>query len=141
MYSKILLLRFPPKIADKAIAVNLVKRFDLSFNILKATIYPRKEGMMVLELTGTKKNYNFGIKYLKDIGVKVERVSHDIKKNDDKCFHCGACTAVCPTGALYIERPQMTIAFNEDKCSACELCVLACPAKAMEVNFDRGILE
>jgi len=55
MYSKILLLRFPRDIVDKAISVNLVKRFDLSFNILKATIYPRKEGLMVLELIGTKK--------------------------------------------------------------------------------------
>jgi ferredoxin len=119
----------------------LVKRFDLSFNILKATIYPRKEGLMVLELTGTKKNYSLGIKYLRNLGVKVESISHDIKKNDEKCFHCGACTAVCPTGALFIERPEMTVAFNKDKCSACELCVLACPAKAMEVNFDRGILD
>ena len=141
MYSKLLLLRFPRDIVDKAISVNLVKRFDLSFNILKATIYPRKEGMMVLELTGTKKNYSLGIKYLRNLGVKVESISHDIKRNDNKCFHCGACTAVCPTGALYIERPEMTVAFNKDKCSACELCVLACPAKAMEVNFDRGILD
>jgi ferredoxin len=141
MYSKVLLLRFPREIVNEAIVVNLVKRFDLSFNILKATIYPRKEGMVVMELTGNRKNYKSGVKYLKDLGVKVVSISQDIKRNEEECFHCGACTAVCPTGALYIERPEMTVAFDKDKCSACELCVIACPAKAMEVNFDRALLD
>ncbi len=141
MYSKVLLLRFPREIVNEAIVVNLVKRFDLTFNILKATIYPRKEGLMVMELTGNRKNYKSGVRYLKDLGVKVESISQDIKRNEEACFHCGACTAVCPTGALYIERPEMTVAFDKERCSACELCVIACPAKAMEVNFDRGLLE
>ena len=141
MYSKVLLLRFPREIVNEAIVVNLVKRFDLTFNILKATIYPRKEGLMVMELTGNRKNYKSGVRYLKNLGVKVESISQDIKRNEEKCFHCGACTAVCPTGALYIERPEMIVAFDKERCSACELCVIACPAKAMEVNFDRGLLE
>ncbi len=141
MYSKVLLLRFPREIVNKAIVVNLVKRFDLSFNILKATIYPRKEGLMVMELTGGRKNYNSGVRYLKDLGVKVESIGQDIKRNEEKCFHCGACTAVCPTGALFIERPDMIVAFDRDKCSACELCVSACPTKAMEVNFDKSLLD
>lgn len=141
MYSKVLLLRFPREIVNEAIVVNLVKRFDLTFNILKATIYPRKEGLMVMELTGNTKNYKSGVRYLKDLGVKVESISQDIKRNEEACFHCGACTAVCPTGALYIERPEMSVAFDKERCSACELCVIACPAKAMEVNFDRGLLE
>ena len=93
MFSKILLLKFPADIVNKAIVVNLVKNFDLTFNILKATIYPRKEGIMVLELTGIKKNYNNGIKYLKNLGVRVETISQDIKRNEEKCFHCGSCTS------------------------------------------------
>ena len=141
MYSKVLLLRFPREIVNKAIVVNLVKRFDLSFNILKATIYPRKEGLMVMELIGGRKNYNSGVRYLKDLGVKVESIGQDIKRNEEKCFHCGVCTAVCLTGALFIERPDMIVAFDRDKCSACELCVSACPTKAMEVNFDKSLLD
>ena len=74
MYSKTLSLRFPPNIVNKPIAVKLVKDFDLSFNILKATIYPRKEGLMVLELTGSRKNYQRGIRYLKSLGMKVAPV-------------------------------------------------------------------
>ena len=139
MYSKTLSLRFPEKIVDQPIAVNLVKKFDLSFNILKATIYPRKEGFMVIELSGHRKNFQKGVRYLKGLGIKVENIGHDIKRDEETCFQCGACTAVCPTGALYIKRPEMEVIFNKDRCSACELCVIACPARAMKVRFNRSL--
>ena len=141
MYSKMLSLRFPAKIVNEPIAVNLVKQFDLSFNILKATIYPRKEGLMVMELSGHRKNFQKGVRYLKSLGVKVESIGQDIRRDEEQCFQCGACTAVCPTGALHIQRPEMAVLFDREKCSACELCVAACPARAMEVRFNRGLLS
>jgi ABC-type methionine transport system ATPase subunit len=61
MYSKTISLRFPTTVVDEPIAATLVKKFDLSFNILKAVIYPRKEGLMVLQLSGHQKNYKKGI--------------------------------------------------------------------------------
>ncbi len=141
MYSKILSLRFPKEIVDEPITVNLVRNFDLTFSILKATIYPRKEGLMVLELSGQRSNFKKGVRYLKELGVKVENIGQDIKRNDEKCFQCGACTAVCPTGALNIKRPEMEVLFDNDRCSACELCVAACMARAMSVNFDKTLLS
>jgi ferredoxin len=141
MYSKILSLRFPKKVVNDPVVVNLVKHFDLSFNILKATIYPRKEGLMVLELSGHRKNFQRGVRYLKDLGIRVESIGHDIRRDEEACFQCGACTAVCPTGALYIERPEMTVVFDSEKCSACELCVSACPARAMAVKFNKSLLN
>ncbi|OQX66169.1 MAG: (Fe-S)-binding protein [Desulfococcus sp. 4484_242] len=140
MYRKMLSLRFPRKIVDEPIAVNLVKKFDLSFNILKAVIYPRKEGLMVLELSGHRKNFQKGVRYLKSIGVKVESIGEDIRRNEKKCIQCGACTAVCPTGALYIKRPEMEVIFDKERCSACEWCVPACPARAMEISFNKVLL-
>ncbi len=140
MYSKILSLRFSEKIVNEPIAVNLVKKFDLSFNILKATIYPRKEGLMVMELSCHRKNFLKGVRYLKGLGVKVENIGQDIRRDEEKCFQCGACTAVCPTGALYIQRPEMEVIFDKDKCSACELCVVTCLTQAMEVKFDKSLL-
>ena len=140
MYSRTLSLRFPEKVVDKPIAVNLVKKFDLSFNILKAIIYPRREGLMVMELSGHRKNFQEGVRYLKSLGIQVESVGQDIKRNEQKCYQCGACTAVCPTGALYIQRPEMAVIFDKDKCSACELCVAACPAQAMAVKFKKSLL-
>lgn len=141
MYSKTLSLRFPKNIVNEPIVVNLVRNFDLTFNILKATIYPRKEGLMVMELSGHRKNYNKGIQYLKGLGIKVESIGQDIHRNDEICFQCGACTAVCPTGALHIKRPEMEVIFDRDKCSACELCIAACPARAMIASFNKGLLS
>ncbi|MFH1351346.1 MAG: NIL domain-containing protein [Pseudomonadota bacterium] len=140
MYSKMLSLRFPKKVVNEPVVVNLVKKFDLTFNILKATIYPRKEGFMVLELSGHRKNFQKGVNYLKSLGIKVESTGQDIRRDDEKCFQCGACTAVCPTGALNIKRPQMEVLFETDRCSACELCVVVCPARAMEVKFNKSLL-
>ncbi len=134
-------LRFPAKVVNEPVVVNLVRKFDLSFNILKATIYPRKEGFMVLELSGEKKNFQRGVRYLKSMGLKVENIGQDIRRDEEACFQCGACTAVCPTGALHIERPEMAVLFDKDKCSACEWCVMACPAQAMEVKFNKVLLS
>ncbi len=141
MYSKMLSLRFPPSVVNEPIVCNLVKKYDLTFNILKATIYPRKEGLVVMELSGHRKNFQNGVRYLKSLGMKVESIGQDVKRDEEKCYQCGACTAVCPTGALHIKRPEMEVLFDTDKCSGCELCVAACPARAMEVRFNRSLLE
>jgi L-aspartate semialdehyde sulfurtransferase ferredoxin len=134
VYSKILILRFPATEVEKPIVCNLVKYYDLIFNILNAAVLPRKEGVMVLELTGTRKNFKDGVQYLRNQGVQVENASQEIKRIKKKCTHCGACTAVCPTKALYIQRPEMTVAFDQKKCSVCELCVPACPTRAIETR-------
>ena len=134
MYSRMLVLQFPKTEVEKPIVCFLATDFNLTFNILKATILPRKEGIMVLELSGTKKDFNRGVRYLKEHGVHVQPVGQDISRNKNKCTHCGACTAVCPTGALSINRPDMSVVFNHKKCSVCGLCVPGCPPRAMEIS-------
>jgi ferredoxin len=134
LYSKILILRFPKTEVQKPIVCYLAKDYDLSFNILNATVLPQKEGVMVLELTGSKKDFKEGLQYLKEQGVFVQSAAQEVKRVKRKCTHCGACTAVCPTGALFVERPEMSVGFAQKKCSVCELCVTACPSRAMEVR-------
>ena len=131
MYSKLIILNFPPEVAQKAIVCQLTKKYDLLFNILSAKISNQKEGYMVLELSGTKSDYNRGVRYLKNQGVTVSTPEQQIFKDVEKCTHCGACTAVCPTEALYIKRPEMEVIFDKVKCSICELCILTCPSRAM----------
>lgn len=139
MYSKILILRFSQKVAQKPIVCYLAKRFDLTFNILNATVLPRKEGVMVLELSGERKLFREGVNYLKAQGVRVQNADQEIKRHKTKCTACGACTAVCPTGALYIQRPEMSVDFDQKKCSLCELCIPACPSRAMSVRPTQKI--
>ncbi len=134
MYSKILILRFPKTEVQKPLVCHLTRNFDLTFIILNAGILPRKEGYMVLELSGQRKNFKEGVQYLKSQGVDVQNASQEVKREDTICTQCGACTAVCPTGALSIRRPEMAVVFDQQKCSVCELCVPACPPRAMRVR-------
>ncbi|HDL07529.1 MAG TPA: 4Fe-4S dicluster domain-containing protein [Desulfobacteraceae bacterium] len=134
MYSKILILRFPMTEVQKPLVCHLAKDFDLTFTILNAAILPRKEGIMVLELSGTRKNFKEGVRYLKKQGVKVQNASQEIKRDEDKCTHCGTCTAVCPTGALSIKRPEMLVVLDRKKCSLCELCIPACPPRVIGIS-------
>ncbi len=132
MYSKIVILQFPPEVAQKALVCHLTRKFDLLFNILSAKISHKKEGYMVLEISsGSKPAFNKGVKFLKDQGVSVSSPAHQIYKDEEICTHCGACTAVCPTEALYIKRPEMEVIFDKEKCSVCELCIVTCPTRAM----------
>ncbi len=133
MLKKGLVLRFPPEIVDQPIVYRLVKDFNLVFNILKAMITPGKEGIMILELSGDKENLEKGLKFLTDVGVDVKTIAQQVVKNEEVCIHCGACTAVCPTGALFVDRQTFQVIYNPEKCTACGFCVSACITKAMEV--------
>lgn len=135
-HHRMISLRFPRVIVNQPIVCELVRRFNLTFNILRATISPAREGKLVMELSGTQKDIQQGIKYLRELGVKVERVSQHIRRDEGVCYQCGTCTAVCPTGALWIKRPEMEVVFDADKCSACEMCVAVCPPRAMAVRYD-----
>ena len=136
MNTRIYVLRFPKEVIDQPIICNLVRKYDVEFNILKATILLQQEGVMVLQLKGHKENVKKGLNYIKKLGVKVETLAGSIHRDDDKCYQCGACTGICPTGALHVHRPDMEIIFAPDKCTACGLCVHVCPARAMEVSID-----
>jgi len=140
VYSKIIVLRFPIDYVHKPIVCNLAKEFDLTFNILRATVLPRKEGLMVMELSGAKKNFKEGIKYLESQNVQVQNASQEVKRDKEKCIHCGFCTAVCPSAALSVKRPEMTVIYDQKKCTVCELCVLTCPTRAMEVRPTNTLL-
>lgn len=128
-------LHFPHRLVDQPIICKLIKDYDLEFNILKASVTPKEEGLLVLELSGEEKNYKRGIRYLKDTGVKIQSLSQDVIRNEEKCTHCGVCITSCPTDALVVDSSTRKVNFYNDKCMACELCVKVCPYQAMEVHF------
>ena len=135
MISKRIVLKFPHKLLDKPIVYKLVKDYDLVFNILQASVGPKKEGFLVLDLSGKKSDYNNGMAHLKELGVTVEPLKQDIVRDEKRCTHCGACVVVCPSGALAQDRESMKVLFETEKCIACGLCVKACPPRAMKVSF------
>jgi ferredoxin len=137
MSARIYILRFPKDTSDKPFIYELVKKFDVESNILKADILPHREGMMVLELRGTNTNIKDGLDYLKGYGVQVERLAAEAKRDESKCFQCGACTGVCPSGALYVRRSDMAVLFDPEKCTGCTLCVTLCPVRAMDISVSK----
>jgi ferredoxin len=135
MKSRKIVLHFSKEIMDQPVVCQLAKEYDLTFNILKAKITPREEGLMVIELTGTDNQYRKGVKYLRGQGVVIKPLSKDVVRVEGKCTHCGACLAVCPTDALTVDRETWEVIFDPQECIGCELCLPACPPRAMEIEF------
>jgi ferredoxin len=133
--SKRVVLHFPRRLVERPIISRLVKDYNLEFNILKASITPEQEGLLVLELKGNQTEYDKGIEFLIKAGVKIQSLSQDVTRNDERCTHCGACITVCPTGAFRVEPKTRMVIFENEKCIACGLCIPACPPHAMEVHF------
>ncbi|MCI5122161.1 MAG: 4Fe-4S dicluster domain-containing protein [Candidatus Electrothrix sp. AUS4] len=134
--TRIYLLRYPKETSNQPIIYHLVQQYEVEFNILKADIRPQRDGIMVLELKGQKEKVVDALDYLKSLGVKAERLAGKVHRDESKCFQCGACTGICPVGALYIQRPSMEVIFEAEKCTACGLCVAGCPVRAMNISFD-----
>lgn len=133
--TKRVVLHFPHRLIDRPIVYMLIREYNLVMNILKASITPKEEGLMVVELSGEKTDFERGIKYLEDSGVLIDPIGRDIKRNDARCTSCGACVAICPTDALVVDPVTRQVTFINEKCIACEVCVKACPVGAMEVHF------
>ena len=57
MATKRLVLNFPPHLLDQPVTYQLIKKFDLMVNILRARVTPKEQGRLVVEITGRKKTW------------------------------------------------------------------------------------
>ena len=133
--SRRIVLHFPPLVTGQPVVYRLAKDYDLMFNILRASVSPGQEGLMVLELTGERADYDRGIQYLRDTGIQIQPLSQDVLRDESRCTHCGACVAICPASAFIRNPDTGEIAFDHNKCVLCGLCVKACPPRAMSIVF------
>lgn len=133
--SKRIVLHFPKRLVDRPIVYRLIKDYNLAFNILKASVTPEEEGLLILELSGEQQDYDKGIRYLTENGVRIQSLSQDFTRNEERCTHCGACITICPTGAFELDPVTRRVSFFNEKCVACGICIKACPPRAMEVHF------
>ena len=133
--SRRVVLHFPRALVDQPVIYRLVKDYNLMFNILKASVTPQEEGLLVLELSGTQENYDKGVQYLAEVGVETQPLSRDMYRNEERCTHCGACITICPTGAFTLEPRTRWVRFLDEKCIVCGLCIKSCPARAMEMTI------
>ncbi|MDQ7032424.1 MAG: NIL domain-containing protein [Desulfonauticus sp.] len=134
--SKIISLHFAAKVSRQPMICNLARRFDLTFNILKARITPKEEGHMIIELSGPEEDFQKGLSYLQENGVSIQEVAQNIARDEGLCMHCGLCLSLCLTGALHLNKETRLIEFDPQKCTACGRCTKICPVKAMQVQID-----
>jgi len=135
-YSRIIALHFSPEVVRKPMMYNLAKKFDLTFNILKARISPREEGHMILELSGNRQDFKKGISYLQKHGISIQDVAQSITRDESICTHCGLCTALCFNKALSLDPETRVIVFHDSRCTACSNCTRICPVGAMHVETN-----
>ena len=133
--SRKIVLHFPPHATGKSVVSGLVRDFGLEFNILKASITPGEEGLLIMELSGEQEDYDKGIQFLLGVGIKIQSLSQDVVRDEDRCTHCGACVTICPSEAFTVDPDSRKILFDQDKCIVCGLCVKACPPRAMRLYF------
>lgn len=133
--SRRIVLHFPRRLVDQPIVCRLAREHNLDFNILKASITPDEEGLMVLELRGKQVDYDKGIRYLTKAGLRIQPLSQNVLRNEDRCTHCGACVALCPADAFEVDPITRRVNFKNDKCLVCGICLTACPPRAMELHF------
>lgn len=133
--SRRVVLHFPRNLVDQPIIYRLVRDYNLMFNILKASVTPKEEGLLVLELSGEEKDYEKGVRYLTEVGVEIQSLSRDVYRDEVRCTHCGACITICPTHAFDLEPSTRKVNFLDEKCIACGLCIKACPPRAMEIRI------
>jgi len=133
--SRRIVLHFPPRVTGQPVVYRLARDFRLRFNILKASVSPGQEGLLVMELSGKQENYDKGVQFLTEVGVKIQSLSQDVVRDEVRCTDCGACITICPTGAFSLEPKTRKVLFDDSKCVVCGLCVKACPPRAMRVYF------
>ena len=107
-------LHFPAGKSTRPVTSYLIRDYNLVFNILQARI-------------------DRGLAFLKGEGIGVKEIARSIIWDGEKCTSCGACTAVCGSGALAMDE-QDVLSFDPDRCVVCERCIAACPMAVLRLN-------
>tara|TARA_B100001113_G_scaffold53904_1_gene39839 strand:+ start:1836 stop:2042 length:207 start_codon:yes stop_codon:yes gene_type:complete len=58
-------------------------------------------------------------------------VDHVFHVDEDKCYGCGACIALCPVNVLDLHNRIAVV--DENNCTHCELCIPSCPVFALDI--------
>lgn len=133
MATRRVVVHYPRQLIEAPLVSQMVRRYDLEFNILRATITPRSEGVIVLGLEGEEGSIRDALSWAEAQGLQVQPLERDVVRDDRRCTQCGACVTICPAGALSRDLDTQEVRFSPEDCVACELCVPACPPRAMQV--------
>ena len=66
----------------------------------------------------------------------ARRAEEILSLDEERCFGCAACVAICPVDALDLS--NLLVIIDEPTCTHCDLCIPACPVHAL--FFDKTAL-
>lgn len=129
-------LEYNSDTVSEPILWRLVRDYDIRVNILRATISPGQEGSLLVELTAEMdEKLQQALSWLESIGITWVNVAKRLTWDEDRCVDCGACSGVCFSGAITLDREEWKIIVDRDKCVACGGCVKACPFGCFSLDF------
>ena len=126
-----LLLTFPSDLTMSPITYDLIKKYDLKLNILKANIDFNMVGTLGFDVDGNSMSIAAAIEYLEGLGIIVDLLSNSISIDEKRCNQCGLCTSVCRVKALTINGPDFDLKFDGSRCVSCNHCVSVCPTRSI----------
>ncbi len=130
--TKKVLLRYSAEKVKEPILASIIKETDTLLNILHAE-FSAEGGEILLAIDAPDAEVNRVIKLFEQKGIETKELKRAIQLDEEKCFDCGACISLCPTGALRLT-DDYSIELDEDKCIYCEICVPSCPVRALKVS-------
>lgn len=98
--------------------------------------YPVGTFLLAVTIIGSLFYDRFFCKYLCPMGAFLAIISkaspHSIKRDNNVCIHCNACTRACPVNIDVAKLDEVKTA----ECISCQKCTLSCPKEgALEIRF------
>ena len=125
-----LLLKFGPETVNHPAVYDLIKKYDLHINILKASINYNMKGELLMDVEGDSARITEAIEFLESLKIQADFVLKSIRVDEGKCVDCGICTSVCSSRALYLGEDDK-LNFEQNRCVGCNLCIKTCPSRAI----------
>lgn len=126
-----LLLKFPANETGRPLTNDLIKKFDLELNILRANISINMEGTILFDVKGSSTSIAEAMDYVAQFGVKADLLTATLDIDRDKCVECGLCTSVCKIRALSLDKKDWSLVFDASRCIGCSRCIPICPTRAL----------
>ena len=132
-----ILIRFDEDQIKEPIASQIIIEYKVPMAILSAHINS-KGGEILAEVPDDILEKVVNAFRQRGVSVTVPKL---IEVDNDKCFSCGSCIALCPVEAISLANDS-TVQFDKEKCvgSTCSICVDACPVRAIK-SIKQNSLE
>jgi len=124
---KLLLRRDSSELHDTPYTAEVILETGAKINIERANV-DAMGATLIVDVPNDKVEQV--AEHFKRKGVEVRLLMKLIAWDEERCIHCGACIAVCPTGVFSFDQ-SWAIAVDEEKCIRCDACVKACPLSAL----------